>query len=589
MIRNALLSLTVLAIAGCGCSDDSGGFTVNPSPTQLTFFAGGDIPPIAVPCTPTDGPIAIDVVLLVDDSVAMEGRIPNDGRVKEDVALAIMADVEAGLLADLQAAFPTNTFDLAFAVTRYEDYGGPFRAADALARPFILQQPLLRQAHPAFDAAFVAALERDTPGDALPLDANTVFEALFQIATGAGFDGNGDGDTTDSGPAGALTTQTAPGTSGDVPAADFIANPDPTDTLAPFTIGGLLASGNIGGVGFRPNSLRYVLTTSDISAVAPFAAGAAVPPTVANTPSVPDGCRAAATIPSQAFASSPNTGDPETQRTARFGALPEPVAPTGAATVPQTITSLNGLDIEVLSIGTPRPSILPNPIKPNQPGPVPPGDVAAIPSPANPDPGPFTWMSAVAILTGAMDTDGTSGNMPLVYNMTTVFPFAAAAPTGDVREDMVDRVGACLPFLGIGGDCEEPLDPLVISATFAMPTPGSPFRIVQISGAEPNSVPGPTQTNIQIPRYYQGDPAPAPVRLLWLVVVEAATQPQDSSIEDTVNFLVTPSDVTVDNVQANITMSLPLAPATGTVTLNFASSGCAVVIPEGGAAQTDCE
>jgi large repetitive protein len=87
----------------------------------------------------------------------------------------------------------------------------------------------------------------------------TAIEALYQIATGMGFDGNGNGNTTDSGPAGRITTQTIPGTSGDVPAfSSFMADPTPPPA-GPV----VLPSGDLGGVGFRPEAARIVIVATD--------------------------------------------------------------------------------------------------------------------------------------------------------------------------------------------------------------------------------------------------------------------------------------------------------------------------------------
>ncbi len=52
---------------------------------------------------------------------------------------------------------------------------------------------------------------------AVGVGPESLIEALYQVATGAGFDGNGDGSPLESGPAGMLNTQIAPGNSGDVP------------------------------------------------------------------------------------------------------------------------------------------------------------------------------------------------------------------------------------------------------------------------------------------------------------------------------------------------------------------------------------
>src|SRR5207247_397238 len=88
-------------------------------------------------------------------------------------------------------------------------------------RPFILNQPVVNAATAgsaaARDGLITSALGHTAPGfggDGAEAD----MEALFQLATGNGFDGNGNANSTDSGAAGALSTQTNPGASGDVPA-----------------------------------------------------------------------------------------------------------------------------------------------------------------------------------------------------------------------------------------------------------------------------------------------------------------------------------------------------------------------------------
>src|SRR4029078_12951797 len=83
----------------------------------------------------------------------------------------------------------------------------------------------------------------------------STMEALYQIATGAGLDGNANANTTDSGAAGALATQTTPGVSGDIPK---------------FSTNVLPASGTLGGVGWRAGALHLVLLAGDIAPVAAF-------------------------------------------------------------------------------------------------------------------------------------------------------------------------------------------------------------------------------------------------------------------------------------------------------------------------------
>src|SRR5262249_36215128 len=124
------------------------------------------------------------------------------------------------VIAQLQAALPN--VNLAFGVGRFEDYaGGDFNPNfDAsVSRPFALSQPILATTVPGFQTAIRAALTRTTRGMG-NASREALLEGLFQRATGVGFDGNGDGDTTDSGPATLAQTQVGPGDSGDVPAFD---------------------------------------------------------------------------------------------------------------------------------------------------------------------------------------------------------------------------------------------------------------------------------------------------------------------------------------------------------------------------------
>src|SRR3954463_9835278 len=155
------------------------------------------------------------------------------------------------IISTLQAALPG--VDLGFGVGRFEEYAN-FAAENATGRPFILNQPIISADTPGFAASIQAALDRTAPGYGGD-QPETDIEALYQMATGAGFDGNNNGTTTDSGPAGLVSTQLTPGASGDVPSfASF--------TVAP--AGNVLpASGSIGGAGFRPGALPIILTATD--------------------------------------------------------------------------------------------------------------------------------------------------------------------------------------------------------------------------------------------------------------------------------------------------------------------------------------
>ncbi len=159
------------------------------------------------------------------------------------------------------------------------------------SRPFILNQPIVSTDYSdgattlSLDDAIIAALGRESAGKGGPNGDNpeTVIEALFQVATGRGFDGDGEhafGDDDldndepflDSGNVGSLTAQDydvcvaaeSNGDSnidcnnGDVPPfrpEDFDAPVAPGDVIPP--------EGNRGGVGFREGTLPVVILAYD--------------------------------------------------------------------------------------------------------------------------------------------------------------------------------------------------------------------------------------------------------------------------------------------------------------------------------------
>lgn len=136
----------------------------------------------------------------------------------------------------------------------------------------------------------VDALSRTAPGNGGD-GPEAALEGLFQVATGAGFVGDGDGSTTGQGgaqPAGLLATEITPDVSGDVPAFS---------SLVPGTI----HSGSIGSAGFRPNAIHLVVVAADECPVAAF--DPALP--------IPEAIQAGGvTVPITEFAcSSTNPGD----------------------------------------------------------------------------------------------------------------------------------------------------------------------------------------------------------------------------------------------------------------------------------------
>ncbi len=586
MTRPTIKAVRILSIAsllgfvaGC-CAEDSGTLQLQAQTTSVGQV-GIELPPVAV--RPQNGPLKVDVMFLLDDSffntkdtpepnsdiVLGEIQTPGDGRIKSVVAQEVFRDAKDRLLNQLvsEGLGQTSDFDLAFGVSRFEDYanfvrsgpqaGDPTQVAlpiDGLARPFILNQPILRQGNQLFASLFSLALSRTTPGDGGrdPVDAQSALEALYQLATGTGFDGDGNSSNLDSGSVGLETTQLAPGSSGDVPPFALGSQGTDDDGEPEWIVGDTRSSGSLGGAGWRPNSIRFIVVYSDIATITPLVEGTALDASVSNTPSAPGtGPRPSETITSvQAFAAAspvapggfpPGFASDATsqQAYARFGdetgAIP--VAPTGAATLQATIEALNSMDIEVLAIGH-REAVGSGPNKPNVPPPTLPGEEPAVPAPSEPplNKAPFTWMSGVALLTGAIDTATSDPDtrwvpgLPLVYNLTTVDP-PSAPVTDDLVHDLAGRIGAWLPYRSSGSSSGDP-GGVYYLVTFDLangnpdvvlsPDPGS--ALIPEGGTNATylgtardgtgqAIPG-TQI-VRVPAYFEGDTAPAPIRVAW--------------------------------------------------------------------------
>jgi hypothetical protein len=214
---------------------------VAPTSLQLTLANGQSSLQNVSLTLPGTGSLStlVDVFLLFDDTGSFTANSP------------IVRAAFPTIISTLQTSLPG--IDLAFGVGRFEEYGG-FAAEFPTGRPFILNQPIVEAARPGFSTAIQAALDRTTRGyrgDAPETD----IEALYQLVTGLGFDGNNNGTTLESGPSGPATTQLNPGDSGDVPAFSSF-QPDPTTSV-------LAPSGTIGGAGFRPGALPVILTATD--------------------------------------------------------------------------------------------------------------------------------------------------------------------------------------------------------------------------------------------------------------------------------------------------------------------------------------
>lgn len=273
---------------------------VSPTLIQQSLTQGQTFTQTVSLTLPTTGAITnkADVFLLFDDTGSFTANSP------------IVRAAFPQIISALQAALPG--IDLGFGVGRFEEYAN-FAAENATGRPFILNQPIVSQTTPGFSAAIQAALDRTAPGYGGDLP-ETVWEALFQTVTGKGFDGNNNGNTSDSGAAGQTTTQLTPGASGDVPS--FASFSPAAGVLAP--------DGTIGGVGFRPGALPIILTATDT--------GFAFQPRGETSITGIDGL----TLPLSAFT--------QTSR----GTTPF----NSGAGIQETITGLNALGALVIGLGT---------------------------------------------------------------------------------------------------------------------------------------------------------------------------------------------------------------------------------------------
>ncbi len=310
---------------------------------------------------------SVDVFLLFDDTGSFTTLAPQ------------VREVFADLVSSLETVLPE--VDFAFGVGRFEDYGGPgsgFSRGRSSDRPFILNQPIIAADDPSFAALIEQALGRSAPGNGGDTPEASIADGLLQVATGRGFDGNGDGRMTGadgSQVAGAEATQISPDWSGDVP---------------PFSTNLLPTSGSLGGVGWRPGALHLTVLATDTCAIAAF------DPTAGPIPATITG--SGGTVPTSAFAC-----QRETAGVSRFGyvsnakssganTIPGAVVPSGAGTVQETVDALNSLGIQVIGLGD---------------------RAQAQRDPAGPSWAPGPMLSALAILTGATAADGT----PLVFDV----------------------------------------------------------------------------------------------------------------------------------------------------------------------------
>jgi serine-aspartate repeat-containing protein C/D/E len=276
----------------------------NVSPTSITTsLADGESYTQTVSLTlPQTGTLTnlVDVFLLFDDTGSFTANSP------------IVRAAFPTIIDTLQASLPG--IDLGFGVGRFEEYAN-FASEFSTGRPFILNQPIVANSTPGSAAAIQSALDRVAPGYGGDTP-ETDIEALYQLVTGAGFDGNANGSVLDSGVAGSYSTQVTPGDSGDVPSfASFTAD----------TANGVMAgAGNVGGGGFRTGALPIVLLATDTG----FAYQPQGETSITGTGGV--------TLPLSALTQMSRTSTP---------------SGTGAG-IQQTVTGLNALGALVIGLGT---------------------------------------------------------------------------------------------------------------------------------------------------------------------------------------------------------------------------------------------
>ena len=215
----------------------------NVTPTSITgsLAAGATLRQTVSLTLPSSGGVTnlADVFLLFDDTGSFTANSP------------IVRAAFPQIISTLTTALPG--IDFGFGVGRFEEYAN-FASEYSTGRPFVLNSPIIASSTTGFSTAIQAALDRTTPGYGGD-QPETDIEALFQLVTGLGFDGNNNGTFTDSGAAGLVSTQLNPGSSGDVPAFSSY-TVDPTGS-------GLPAAGSLGGAGFRAGALPIVLLATD--------------------------------------------------------------------------------------------------------------------------------------------------------------------------------------------------------------------------------------------------------------------------------------------------------------------------------------
>ena len=164
-------------------------------------------------------------------------------------------------------------------------------------------------------------------------------------------------------------------------------NPGDSGDIPPFSSNVGLTSGSLGGIGWRPGAEHIVLLATDTAPVAAFA-GSTIPATITGINGL--------TVPATAVESTSGRVGFVSTAMGGPGQGPQPAeVPLGGATVQATVTALNTLDIQVMTLG---------------PGAAP--TTSTLPSTA-----PSQFFSAIGRLTGAVDAQT---GQPLVFDSNSV-------------------------------------------------------------------------------------------------------------------------------------------------------------------------
>lgn len=339
----------------------------------------------------------VDILFLFDDTVSFEPFIET------------FSGFAQTLIEQLESSMPEA--DFGFGIARFEDYGGPAwsfcsgprtcledRSYRINGRPFILNQAIVtREAAGGAvqrNLLLTEALSRTAPGFGGDDPESALADALYQAATGVGFDGDGDGELTGfSGTqrAGELDTQINPDESGDVP---------PFSTLSESHA----RAGSQGGVGFRSDAMKIIVLATDICSVVAIPAGMEPPEYVTGLYSheLLSDFRCSAASFGEHRAGYVSDSYSETIST-----IDQSVVPKGSADIQLTIDALNTSDIRVIGMG---------------PG------VRPISQGSGPSFEPSHFLSALARITGAVDSLGT----PLVFDI--------ADDLNNVREKLIENI-----------------------------------------------------------------------------------------------------------------------------------------------------